>query len=179
MTAGLNYKTPTRIITAFIDPSAIIGDDSTVWHYARILAGVRIGRGCSIGGGAEIGRDTIIGDDSRISAGVFLPPNTKVGKHVFIGPNVTCTDDMHPKVPRPGDAPYDAQPPIIEDYAAIGAGAVLVPGVRIGYGARVAAGAIVTKSVPDRAMVRGQPARFRLMPPQWEHVAEVAAVSNE
>jgi UDP-2-acetamido-3-amino-2,3-dideoxy-glucuronate N-acetyltransferase len=178
----VNYKRPQgrTVIEAMIDASAIIGPDSVVWWYARILAGVRIGANCSIGGGTEIGRGSVIGDNTRVGANAFLPPNTIVGANVFIGPGVVCTDDKHPHIHSPGELPYLAQPPVIEEGAAIGAGAVLLPGVRIGKYARVAAGAIVTKDVAERGMVRGQPARPRTMPPEWEHpeehVAECAAI---
>jgi acetyltransferase-like isoleucine patch superfamily enzyme len=135
------------------------GVDVVVWHFARVLADVVIGDHCSIGGGAEIGRGTLIGDHSRISANVFLPSNTVIGDHVFIGPGVVCTDDRYPRTLEPGET-YEALPPCIGDYASIGAGAVLLPGVQIGKRARIAAGAIVTRDVPDEGMVRGEPARM-------------------
>lgn len=149
-------------IENFVDPTAQIMGGSVIWHYARVLAHVIIGRECSIGGGAEIGRGTTIGDRTRISSGVFLPSNSRIGSDVFIGPNVTCTDDRFPRTLKPGET-YRAEPPTIEDHASIGAGAVLLPGVRIGKGARVAAGAIVTKDVPDGLAVKGFAAkRFEL-----------------
>lgn len=160
----LNYKTTTRIIESFIDPSAILGADTVAWHYSVILAKCVIGEQVSIGSGCEIGRGSIIGDRSRIGAHVFLPPNSTVGADVFIGPNVTCTDDKHP---RAGNSDYVAEPPVIGNGASIGAGAVLLPGVRIGANARVAAGAIVTRDVPDGRHVLGFPARDREMPTQW------------
>ena len=79
-----------------------------------------------------------------------------IGERVFIGPRVVMTDD---KWPRAGNAAYEAQPPVIEDDAVVGAGAVLLPGVRIGRRAMVGAGAIVTKDVPAFAVVRCEPAR--------------------
>lgn len=163
-TAYTNSKTVMVIIQAFIDRTATFGEGTTIWHYARVLAGVTIGRDCSIGGGAELGVNTIVGDATRIGAGVFLPPNSRVGSHVFIGPNVTCTDDRHP---RAGNADYIAEPPVIEDYASIGAGAILLPGVHIGAHARVAAGAIVTRDVGPSEMVRGEPARVYDIPARW------------
>lgn len=173
----VNTKSMSAYIQAYIDPTSIIEEGSMVWHFARILAGVRIGKNVSVGGGSEIGRGSVIGDDSRISAGVFLPPNSVVGKSVFIGPNATFTDDPHPRVLKPGDPPYNAMPPVIHDHAAIGAGAVICPGVVIGEGARVAAGALVAKDVDPHTMVRSQPARVQVMIPfLWQHVAEVAAV---
>lgn len=171
MTTSVNFKRTlgNRIIEAYIDPTATLGNGTIAWWYSRVLQEARIGNFVSIGGGTEIGRGCKIGDHTRIGANTFLPPDSVVGHHVFIGPCVTCTDDMHPRVPLEGDAPYTAQPPTIDDYAVIGAGAVILPGIHIGEGARVAAGAIVTKDVPAGAMVRGQPARFRMVPEEWMH----------
>lgn len=145
---------------AWVDQSAKVGKDVKIWHYAVVLQDVTLGDGVSIGARSEIGRGSTIGARSRIGSGVFLPPNSIVGESVFIGPNVTCTDDKHPKVPEPGDPPYDAKPPVIGDGAAIGAGAVILPGVRIGKHARIAAGAVVTKDVPAGMAVMGTPARI-------------------
>lgn len=139
---------------AFVDPSARVPLSSKVWHFATVLANVKIGENCNIGSHAEIGRGTTIGDRTRISSGVFLPSNSVIGSDVFIGPNVTCTDDRYPKTLKPGET-YDALPPIIEDGASVGAGATILPGIRIGKGARIAAGAIVTKDVPDGLAVKG------------------------
>jgi len=151
----------------FVDPSATIGDDTTVWHYTRVLQNVRIGKCCSIGGGCEIGRGSIIGDYSRIGANVFLPPHSVIGDRVFVGPGVLCADDMHPKVPADGEGPYHAQPPMIDDDASIGIGVILLPGIRIGKRARIAAGALVTRDVPDDGFVKSQPARPGEMPAAW------------
>lgn len=148
-------------IENYIDPSVHLGLGVKVWHYAVILQDVELGLGVSVGSRSEIGRGSKIGGQTRIGSGVFLPPNSVVGHSVFIGPNVTFTDDKNPRVPDEDDPPYTAQPPIIEDHAAIGAGAVILPGVRIGYGALVGAGAIVTKNVPPHAVIRGEPARVR------------------
>jgi len=164
MTDQLNWKKTTKIIEAFIDPSATFQKGTIIWHYARVLAKCRIGFDVSIGGGTEIGRGTVIGDRTRIGANVFLPPNSVIGSEVFIGPNVTCTDDKHPMA---GNTEYTAEPPTIGDGASIGAGAVLLPGVVIGANARVAAGAVVTRDVPAGMMVVGNPARWRAMPDSW------------
>lgn len=144
---------------ADVDPSAQIGSLTKVWANVGILAHVRIGSGCSIGRGTEVGRGTVIKDRARIGWNVFLPPNSFVGERVFIGPGTICCDDKHPRVPEPSDPPYEALPPIIEDDAVIGAGVVLLPGVRIGKRAFVGAGAVVTKNVADGETVAGLPAR--------------------
>lgn len=145
----------------FIDPSAKIHDTTCVWHFAVILAAVEIGHNCSIGSGSEIGRGTRIGNHTRIGSQCFLPPNSTIGNCVFIGPGVRCADDRHPFVRFQGDDPaYTPEPPVIEDDATVGLGAVLLPGVRIGKGAIVAAGTIVTRDVPPGAAVRSEPGRL-------------------
>lgn len=153
----------------WIDSSAHIGIGSVVWHFARVLQDVFIGVNCSIGSGTEIGRGSKIGDQSRIGANCFLPPDSIIGVSVFIGPGVVFTDDRFPRVHFPTDPPYEALPPFVDDYASIGAGAVILPGIRIGKYARVAAGAVVTKDVPAGAMVKGEAARLRDMPGAWAH----------
>jgi UDP-2-acetamido-3-amino-2,3-dideoxy-glucuronate N-acetyltransferase len=167
----MNYKKTTLIIEALIDPSAIVGERSIVWHYARILAKVVIGNDCSIGGGTEIGRGSTIGDRSRIGANCFLPPNSRIGADVFVGPGVTCTDDRHPHC---GNAGYTAEPPTIGDGASVGAGVVILPGRTIGKKARVAAGSIVTADVPDGCFAIGAPARLKAMPSEWSPLREDA-----
>ena len=146
--------------SAIVDPTAFFMDDLTmVWHGARILQHVRIGRACKIGSGAEIGRGSVLGDNVNISAGVFLPPNSWVGDRVFIGPNATFTDDKYPHVHEKDEAPYHAEPPYIEAEANIGANATIGPGVRIGAGATVGMGAVVTSDVNMGATAYGVPAR--------------------
>lgn len=147
-------------IECFIHDSVILAADVKVWHYARVLQGAQLGLGCSIGGGTEIGRGSIIGAHARIGANCFLPPNSIIGTRVFIGPSVTFCDDRHPYVHGPDDPDYTAEPPVVEDEAVIGAGAVILPGVRIGARAIVAAGALVTRDVPARACVMSRPAKL-------------------
>ena len=169
MTSFYNHpQCPLAAPSAIIDPTATFEDDLTrIWHHSVILQNVRFGKQCSVGSHAEIGRESRIGDHSRIGSLTFLPSKSFVGQYVFIGPHVMCCDDDMPRVPQPGDASYIAQPPIIHDYANIGAGAVLLPGVRIGAHACVAAGAIVTHDVPDYGFVRCEPARSFDRPEKW------------
>lgn len=147
----------------FIDPSATISEGCRVWHFARILAGVVLSKDVSVGSGAEIGRGTIVGSRTRISAGVFLPPDSVIGSDVFIGPNVTFTDDRYP---RAGNANYHAEPPLVEDGASIGAGSTILPGIRIGRGAIVGAGSVVTKHILPLKTFYGIAATERTTPPE-------------
>ena len=141
-----------------IDPTARIGAGTRVWHFAVVLAEAVIGRDCNIGSHAEIGRGCGIGDRTRISSGVFLPPNSRIGADVFIGPGAIFTDD---KFPRAGNKDYKAQPPVVEDGASIGAGAVILPGVVIRANSLIGAGAVVTREVAPHSVVRGEPARMK------------------
>jgi acetyltransferase-like isoleucine patch superfamily enzyme len=140
------------MIINYVSPTAEIGEGTKIWHFAVILDEVVIGAFCSIGSHAEIGKGSTIGYGSRISHGVFLPNNSKIGLNVFIGPGVVFTDDRYPRVNNPH---YKAEPPVVEDGANIGAGAVILPGVTIGKGALIGAGAVVTKNVKPGDLVRG------------------------
>lgn len=142
-----------------IHESATVDAEALIWDFVRILSHVTIKHDVSIGGGTEIGRGSVIEQGARIGANCFLPAYTKVGEYAFVGPGVTCTDDRHPKVAMPGDPPYIAEPPVIEEFANIGAGVILLPGVRIGHHALVGAGSVVTKDVPPHTLWRGEPAR--------------------
>lgn len=148
-----------QLSTNFIDPTAVVGEHTSIWHYSIVLAGVVIGHHCNVGSRVEIGRGSLIGNYVRISSGVFLPSNSIIEDEVFIAPNCTFTDDRHP---RAGNTQtYTAEPPYLERGCSIGAGSVVLPGVRIGAGAMVGAGSVVTKDVPAHAHVRGEPARVK------------------
>ncbi|MDE2022312.1 MAG: N-acetyltransferase [Patescibacteria group bacterium] len=142
----------------YIDPSARLGFGCLVWRWANVLADVVIGNRVMIGSGTEIGRGSRIGEGTRIQAHCFFPSNSLIGEYVFVGPGVVCTDDRYPRVSL-GSNGYHPEPPVIESFASIGAGAVLMPGVHIGRGARIAAGAVVTRDVPTAGAVRGVPAQ--------------------
>lgn len=139
-----------------IDQTVILGDGTKVWHYSVILRHTRIGKWCNVGSHVEIGAYCTIGDRTRIGKGTFIPSRAVIGNDVFIGPNVTFCDD---KYPRANNANYKAEPPIIEDGASVGAGAVILPGIRLGARCLVGAGAIVTDNVEDGEVVYGNPAR--------------------
>lgn len=143
--------------TATIDRSAKIGKNVKIWANANILKDVVIENDVSIGACSEIGYGSTVGQGSRIGFGVFLPPHSKIGENCFIGPSVTFTDDKNPVC---GNSNYQAQPPTMEDWSSIGAGAVILPGITIGRGALVGAGAVVTRNVPEGTIVKGNPARI-------------------
>ena len=146
--------------TAIVHETAQLGEDTAVWQFAHVRGGVVTGRHVSIGGGAEIGMGCRLGDRVRVSFGVFLPNHTVVEDDVFLGPRVVACDDRFPKTNNPQ---YRAEPPVFRRGCSVGAGAVILPGVEVGEGALVGAGAVVTKDVPAWVVVAGVPARPRGM----------------
>ena len=137
----------------------IAGDFFQTGHNVVIREETRIGDRVSIGTATVIDGHTTIGNDVSLQSRVYLPTNTRIGNHVFIGPNAIFTNDRYPPSRNGGlDGPH------VMDGAAIGANVTLLPGVCIGEGALVAAGAIVTRDVPDHMMAIGAPAKIRELP---------------
>jgi acetyltransferase-like isoleucine patch superfamily enzyme len=137
----------------------IAGDFFQTGHNVVIREETRMGDRVSIGTATVIDGHTVIGNDVSLQSRVYIPTNTRIGSHVFIGPNAILTNDRYPPTRIGG-----LDGPIIKDYSAIGANATLLPGVCIGEGALVAAGAIVTHDVPDHMMAIGAPAKIRELP---------------
>lgn len=138
----------------YIIENADIGEDTIIRDYVNIH-GCKIGKGCRIATFVEIQRDVKIGDRCKIEPFAFIPSGVTIEDEVFIGPHVCFTNDKRPKAT--GD--WTMVPTLVKKRASIGANATIVCGVTIGEGAFVAAGAVVTKDVPDGAMVAGVPAR--------------------
>lgn len=136
--------------------SDAIGDGTRIWQFVVILSGARIGTECNICSHVFIENDVVIGDRVTIKCGVQLWDGLRVGNDVFIGPNATFTNDLFPRSKK---YPEKYLETTIEDGASIGAGAIILPGISIGAGALVAAGAVVTRSVAARSLVRGNPAK--------------------
>ena len=141
--------------TAVIGEGVELGVETDVWQFATICDNTTFGARCCIGAGAWIGSHVTAGYDVRIQSHAFIPSGTILGNRVFIGPSAVLTDDRYPVV---NNRFYKAEPPVIECDAAIGAGAVILPGVHIGARAVVGAGAVVTKDVAPDAVVYGNPA---------------------
>ncbi|MHB1432112.1 MAG: acyltransferase [Streptosporangiaceae bacterium] len=139
----------------------VIGEHTQTGMGAYIREHTTIGSNCVIGTAVIIEGHTDIGDYVIVQSGVFLPTMTRIGNRVFIGPRAVLTNDRYPLRMRESYAP---EGPVIGDDATIGANATLLPGVRIGEGAMVAAGAVVTGDVPPWTLAVGVPARIRDLP---------------
>ena len=134
----------------------IIGEGTKIWHEnkSNIYGKGRIGKNCNIGALVEI-RHPQIGDDCKIQAFVFIPEGVKIGDRVFIGPHVCFTNDKHPTAVGEWELLWTT----VEDGVNIGANATILPGITLGEGCTVGAGAVVTKDVPPGVTVVGNPAR--------------------
>ncbi|CAJ0787542.1 MULTISPECIES: acyltransferase [Ralstonia] len=137
--------------------SKTIGEGTRVWQFCVILEGARIGRNCNINAHCFIEGDVSIGDNSTIKSGVYLWDGTVIEDSVFVGPNATFTNDRYPRSKQ-----YPDRFPVttVKRGASIGAGAVILPGLTIGEHALIGAGAVVTRDVPARALVVGNPGRI-------------------
>jgi UDP-2-acetamido-3-amino-2,3-dideoxy-glucuronate N-acetyltransferase len=134
-----------------------IGEMTRIWQFVVILEGAQIGKDCNICSHCFIESDVVIGDRVTIKNGVQLWDGIRVSDDVFIGPNVSFTND---RFPRTKQYPEKYLVTKINRGASIGAGAVILPGIEIGSKAMVAAGAVVTKSIPPNSIVVGNPAKI-------------------
>lgn len=147
---------------AYINPfsdvqSHKIGHKSRIWQFTIVLPNAVIGVDCNICSHVLIENDVIIGDRVTVKSGVQLWDGLRIEDDVFIGPNVTFTNDPFP---RSKQYPVSFAETTVKAGASIGGGATILPGLTIGRGSMVGAGAVVTKSVPDNAVVVGNPARI-------------------
>ncbi|WP_082189315.1 acyltransferase [Aeromonas caviae] len=134
-----------------------IGEGTRVWQFAVVLKDAQIGRDCNICAHTLIESDVTIGNNVTVKSGVYIWDGTRISNNVFIGPNVTFTND---KMPRSKVYPDEFLKIIINEYATIGANTTLLPGITIGKHAMIGAGSVVTKDVPDYAIVVGNPAKI-------------------
>jgi len=147
---------------SFIHPQAIcesthIGPGTRIWAFAHVLPRAVVGCDCNICDSVFVENDVVLGDRVTVKCGVQLWDGVRLGNDVFIGPNATFTND---KFPRSRNYPEKFLQTVVEDGASIGANATILPGVTIGAKAMVGAGSVVTRSVPPRAIVMGNPARI-------------------
>jgi acetyltransferase-like isoleucine patch superfamily enzyme len=145
----------------FIHPSSDvqskqIGEGTRIWQYVVVLPGAVIGREGNICSHCFIENKVVVGDRVTVKCGVQLWDGVTLEDDVFVGPNVTFTNDQQPRS-RNGAA--QLLPTLVKKGASIGANATILPGLIIGEGSMIGAGAVVTKDVPPRTLVVGSPAR--------------------
>jgi len=145
----------------FIHPSSDvqskqIGEGTRVWQYVVILPGAVIGRDGNICSHCFIENKVVVGDRVTVKCGVQLWDGITLEDDVFVGSNATFTNDLEP---RSRNTNAKLLPTLVKKGASVGANATILPGLTIGEGAMVGAGSVVTKDVPPRTLVVGNPAR--------------------
>lgn len=161
---------PTRDTGAFVSPAATVastarlGDGVRVWDDSHVEPGVVIGAQTLVGRGVTIAAGVSIGERCKVQNAALVYGPAVIAAGVFIGPGAILTNDNTPRAVNPDGSVKDATdwsptPVVVDEGASIGAGAICVAPVRIGRWAMVAAGAVVTRDVPDHALVAGVPAR--------------------
>jgi UDP-2-acetamido-3-amino-2,3-dideoxy-glucuronate N-acetyltransferase len=130
-----------------------IGEDTIVRDFVN-LYGCKIGNGCRVAAYVEIQKGVVIGDRCKVEAYAFIPSGVTIEDEVFVGPHVCFTNDLMPRAV----GEWEIIPTLVKKGASIGANATIICGVTIGRNAMVGAGAVVTKDVPDNAVVVGCPA---------------------
>jgi UDP-2-acetamido-3-amino-2,3-dideoxy-glucuronate N-acetyltransferase len=144
--------------SAFIDDNVEIGDGTTIWHVSHLLRNTRVGRDCRIGQNVVIGPNVTVGDGVKIQNNVSVYEGVTLEDHVFCGPSMVFTNVYNPRseIRRM----EELRPTLVRRGATLGANCTIVCGVTIGTYAFVGAGAVVTRDVPDFALVVGNPGRI-------------------
>lgn len=140
-----------------IDDGAEIGDGTRIWHHAHVMSGARIGRDCVIGQNVFVGGAARIGNGVKVQNNVSVYDGVVLEDHVFCGPSVVFTNVINPR--SEVDRRAELRTTLVRRGATLGANCTIICGIEVGRYAFVAAGAVVTRNVPDHALVQGVPAR--------------------
>ncbi len=145
--------------SALVDEPCEIGEGTKIWHFSHIQSGVRIGKNCVFGQNVNVGNNVIIGNNCKIQNNVSVYEGVTLEDYVFCGPSMVFTNILDPrcKYPQVGAKYYIKT--LVKEGASLGANCTIVCGNTIGRNAMVAAGSVVTKDIPDFALVVGAPAR--------------------
>ena len=143
--------------SSYIDEPCEIGKGTKIWHFTHILPNAKIGENCIIGQNVSIGSDVIIGNKCKIQNNVSLYKGVRLEDGVFCGPSSVFTNVINPRAEV--ERKNEFKPTLVRRGVTIGANATIICGIELGEYAFIAAGAVVTKTVPPFALMAGVPAR--------------------
>ena len=145
--------------SSYIDENVEIGEGTKIWHFSHIQSGAAIGKYCSIGHNVNIGNNVKIGNSVKIQNNVSIYEGVELEDYVFCGPSMVFTNIRVPRseFPQKGSEYYEKT--LVKKSASIGANATIVCGITIGRYALIGSGAVVTKDVPNYALVIGNPGK--------------------
>ncbi len=146
--------------SSYIDDNIEIGSGTKIWHFTHVQSGAAIGKNCTIGQNVNIGNNVKIGDNVKIQNNVSVYEGVEIEDYVFCGPSMVFTNVIRPRseFPQRGNEYYKKT--LIKRSASIGANVTVVCGITIGTYAFIGAGTVVTKNIPDYALVVGNPGRI-------------------
>lgn len=143
--------------SAFVDPPCEIGAGTKIWHFCHVLPNSKIGNGCILGQNVLISSDVVVGNNVKIQNNVSLYTGARIEDDVFLGPSCVFTNIGNPRCEINRRHLYEKT--LVRRGATIGANSTIVCGSTLGRFCFIAAGAVVTKDVPDYALMMGVPAR--------------------
>jgi len=144
--------------TAIVSDDAQIGRGTKVWHHAQVREGANIGKNCVLGKDVYVGKDVKIGDNVKMENRATIYRGVTIEDNVFIGPHVTFTNDLYP---RSLNKDWKSIPTLVKEGASIGANSTVLCGITIGKHAMIGIGSVVTRNVPNHALVFGNPASLK------------------
>lgn len=147
--------------SSYVDNNVQIGDNTKIWHFSHIQGGTRIGKNCSVGQNVNVGNNVVIGDSVKIQNNVSVYEGVELEDYVFCGPSMVFTNILNPRSEFPQRGSEFYLRTLVKKSASIGANSTIVCGHTIGKYAFVGAGSVVTRDVPDYALVMGNPARIK------------------